>query len=63
MKLLLASAGVRNASMHAALVDVLGRPVADCTALCIPTALHGHPWVGPGVNDCYVGMSGGRRLA
>ncbi|AEG45458.1 Type 1 glutamine amidotransferase-like domain-containing protein [Isoptericola variabilis] len=50
MKLLLTSGGVRNSTIHAALVDLLGRPVADCTALCIPTALYGHPWVGPGVN-------------
>ena len=43
MKLLLTSAGVRNASIHAALLDLLGKPIADCTALCIPTALYGHP--------------------
>ena len=50
MKMLLTSAGVRNPSIEAALLDLLGRPVADCTALCVPTALYGHPWVGPGVN-------------
>lgn len=50
MKLLLTSAGVRNATIRAALDDLLPRPVADCTALAIPTALYGHPWVGPGVN-------------
>jgi dipeptidase E len=42
MKLLLTSAGVKNASIHAALVDLLGRPVADCSALCIPTGSYGH---------------------
>ncbi|MGH3588464.1 MAG: Type 1 glutamine amidotransferase-like domain-containing protein, partial [Pseudonocardia sp.] len=44
------SAGVRNPSIRAALDDLLGRPISDCTALCIPTALYGHPWVGPGLN-------------
>jgi len=43
MKLLLTSAGVKNASIHAALIDLLGKPIADCNALCIPTAGYGHP--------------------
>jgi hypothetical protein len=50
MKLLLTSAGVRNPSIRSALDDLLQRSVADCTALCIPTALYGHPAVGPGTN-------------
>ncbi|MFD7310420.1 Type 1 glutamine amidotransferase-like domain-containing protein [Promicromonospora sp. NPDC059942] len=49
MKLLLTSAGVKNASIHDALLGLLGRPVAECDALCIPTAMYGHPEVGPGV--------------
>ena len=49
MKLLLTSGGVTNASIHHALVELLGRPIAECTALCIPTAQYGHPMVGPGV--------------
>jgi dipeptidase E len=28
---------------------MLGKPIADSNALCIPTAMYGHPWVGPGV--------------
>lgn len=48
MKLLLTSAGVTNASIQGALVDLLGKPIADSNALCIPTAQYGHPWVGPG---------------
>jgi dipeptidase E len=48
MKLLLTSAGVRNPSIEDALVDLLGKPIAECTALCIPTAMYGHPAVGPG---------------
>ncbi len=43
MKLLLTSAGIRNASLHDALLGMLGKPIADCRALCIPTALYGHP--------------------
>ena len=43
MKLLLTSAGVKNARIHAALLELLGKPIADCNALCIPTALYGHP--------------------
>ncbi|MFJ5718264.1 Type 1 glutamine amidotransferase-like domain-containing protein [Neobacillus sp. NPDC093127] len=49
MKFLLTSAGVNNKSIHDALVDMLGKPIADSNALCIPTAMYGHPWVGPGV--------------
>lgn len=49
MRLLLTSAGVTNDSIRDALVELLGRPIGDCNALCIPTAMYGHPWVGPGV--------------
>ncbi|MGD6792956.1 Type 1 glutamine amidotransferase-like domain-containing protein [Metabacillus indicus] len=49
MKLLLTSGGVTNRSIHNALVYMLDKPIADSTALCIPTAMYGHPWVGPGV--------------
>lgn len=48
MKLLLTSAGVHNASIEAALVDLLGKPVAESTALCVPTAEYGHPAIGMG---------------
>ena len=48
MELLLTSAGVRNASIHNALLGLLRKPIAECTALCIPTAMYGHPHVGPG---------------
>jgi len=47
MKLLLTSAGIRNASIHAALLDLLGKPIADARALCIPTAGYGHPLGSP----------------
>jgi dipeptidase E len=38
MKLLLTSAGIKNSSIHNALVDLLGKPIAESNALCIPTA-------------------------
>jgi dipeptidase E len=47
MKLLLTSAGIKNASIHNALVGMLGKPIADSNALCIPTAAYGHPQVSP----------------
>ncbi len=49
MKFLLTSAGIKNTSIHNALVDLLGKPIAESSALCIPTAT-------------YV-MSGGANLA
>lgn len=49
MKLLLTSAGVTNPSIRAALVDLLGKAIEDCNALCIPTGMYGHPYAGPGV--------------
>jgi len=47
MKLLLTSGGVTNASIRAALVDLLGKPIADADALFIPTAQWGQPMCGP----------------
>ncbi len=48
MKLLLTSGGVTNESIRAALVDLLGKPVEESTALGIPSAQWGHPMCGPG---------------
>ncbi|HEY8475109.1 MAG TPA: Type 1 glutamine amidotransferase-like domain-containing protein [Natronosporangium sp.] len=56
MKLLLTSGGVTNASIRDALLDLLGKPLSDCRALCIPTAQWGHPLCGPAsVRDVVVG--------
>jgi dipeptidase E len=50
MKYLLTSAGIKNISIHDALVDLLGKPIAEASALCIPTAVYaipggaGHAW-------------------
>ena len=49
MKLLLTAGGVTNASIRHALVDLLGKPIGESSALCIPTAMYGHPMAGPGV--------------
>ncbi len=49
MKFLLTSGGITNNIIHNALVDLLGKPIAESSALCIPTAT-------------YV-MSGGANLA
>jgi dipeptidase E len=42
MRLLLTSAGIKNTSIHNALEELLGKPVAESSALCIPTASYGH---------------------
>ena len=47
MKLLLTSGGVTNPSIRDALVDMLGKPISESAALCIPTAQWGHPMCGP----------------
>ena len=43
MKLLLTSSGLTTDAIRGALVDLLGRPVADCTAVHIPTAVYALP--------------------
>lgn len=43
MKLLLTSGGIRNTSIHNALVDLLGKPIAESSALYIPTGLYANP--------------------
>ncbi|GHO58495.1 Type 1 glutamine amidotransferase-like domain-containing protein [Ktedonobacter robiniae] len=43
MKFLLTSGGITNTSIHDALVDLLGKPIAESSALYIPTALYANP--------------------
>jgi dipeptidase E len=43
VKLLLTSGGIANAGIHDALTGLLGKPIADSTALCIPTASYAIP--------------------
>lgn len=48
MKLLLTDSGIRNATIRDALVNLLDKPIAESSALCIPTAGYGGPGGGPG---------------
>ena len=50
MKLLLTSIGTSNESIRNALVDLLGRPVEECRAVQISTALYASP---SGPQDAY----------
>src|SRR4051812_46771890 len=43
MKFLLTSGGISNDSIRNTLVDMLGKPISECSALWIPTALHAIP--------------------
>lgn len=43
MKLLLTSAGIKNPSLHKALLDLLGKPINECRALGISTASYAIP--------------------
>ena len=43
MRLLLTSAGISNTSIHDALVELLGKPVAEASALFVPTAIYALP--------------------
>jgi dipeptidase E len=47
MRLLLTSAGIKNASIHNALVDLLGKPITESNALCVPTAGYGSSYGSP----------------
>jgi dipeptidase E len=43
VKLLLTSGGVTNKSIQEVLVELLGKSIAESTALCIPTAIYAFP--------------------
>jgi len=55
MKFLLTSAGIKNTSIRNALVELLGKPIAECSALVIPTANHAQA---NGAERAYVFVSG-----
>lgn len=50
MKYLLTSAGIKNTSIQNALMDLLSKPIEECSALCITTGIYaipggaGHAW-------------------
>src|SRR5215475_1564512 len=56
MKLLLTSSGISNRTIHDALVGLLGKPIAESDALCIPTAAYGAG--GAGASMAYGFISG-----
>jgi dipeptidase E len=56
MKLLLTSAGIKNPSIEEALVGLLEKPIAECDALCIPTASYGYR--PPGFGGAYRFITG-----
>jgi dipeptidase E len=43
VKLLLTSGGITNPSIHDALVDLLGKPIAESSALFVPTGIYPFP--------------------
>src|SRR5204862_7300287 len=55
VKLLLTSSGISNTSIHDALVELLGKPIAESSALCIPTGVQ--PFTG-GPSHVYQFISG-----
>lgn len=58
MKLLLTSAGISNTSIRNALVDLLGKPVAESDALFIPTAIYALPGGGDKARRVITGTLG-----
>jgi len=58
MKLLLTSAGISNPSIHNALVDLLGKPVNEASALFIPTAIYALPRGGDIARSVICGLLG-----
>jgi len=58
MKFLLTSAGISNAVIHNALVELLGKPVAEASALFVPTAIYGIPNGGDIVRRVICGQLG-----
>ena len=58
MKLLLTSAGISNTSIRNALVDLLGKPISEASALFVPTAIYGIPNGGEIVRKVICGSLG-----
>jgi len=58
VKFLLCSSGISNPSIYDALVELLGKPISDSTALCIPTGVQPFPG---GPSHVYQFISGTTR--
>ncbi|MEV6288647.1 Type 1 glutamine amidotransferase-like domain-containing protein [Kribbella sp. NPDC051770] len=63
MKLLLTSSGISNQSISAALTELLGKPVAESTALFVPSGMHPFPGGGRSVWDAMTGSRADRVCA
>jgi dipeptidase E len=63
MKLLLTSAGVKNKRIHDALVEVLGKPISESDALCIPTGGYGNPYGTPRGPYRFISGTSDQRMA
>jgi len=59
MKILLTSSGISNASIHEVLVDLLGKPIAESSALAIPTGVQPFPGGPSHVYRFITGTQGG----
>ncbi|MGB8195383.1 MAG: Type 1 glutamine amidotransferase-like domain-containing protein [Acidimicrobiales bacterium] len=55
MKFLLTSAGIKNTSINDALLELLGKPISEASALCIPTAGYAKP---EGIRRAYPFIAG-----
>jgi dipeptidase E len=58
MKLLLTSSGISNPSIHDVLVGLLGKPVAESSALFVPTAIYPFPG---GAGNAFRAISGNAK--
>ena len=58
MKLLLTSSGISNPSIHDVLVDLLGKPIAESSALFVPTAIYPFPG---GADNAFRAVSGNAK--
>jgi dipeptidase E len=58
VKLLLTSSGISNPSIHDVLVDLLGKPIAESSALVIPTAIYPFPG---GAGKAFQAISGNAK--
>lgn len=63
MKFLLTSSGITNPSIRNTLVDLLGKPISESTALFVPTGMHPFPGGAEGAWDAIAGTASGRAAA
>lgn len=63
MKYLLTSSGITNPSIASTLVDLLGKPISESTALFVPTAIHPFPGGAEGAWNSIAGTRSGLAAA